>query len=118
MFLSCLFNPFVAMERVASFFWNIPLPMAATGSIGSGYSTAYTRREIEGFCRAAGSPIVWSGSYFFLLEAHVLIERVFGLRKGPYAARLSRVENVIRALPIVRWFGHHWVFVIEKREGR
>ena len=50
-----------------------------------------------------------------LLEAHVLIERLFGVTRGPYATRWTRVEHVLRAIPVVRWFGHHWVFVLEKR---
>ena len=113
--LSCLCNPLVAVERVASFFLDIPLPLAATGSIAGGYSTAFTRRDIEAFSRAAGLRVGWCASYFFLLEAHVLIERLFGVTRGPYATRWTRVEHVLRAIPVVRWFGHHWVFVLEKR---
>ena len=45
----------------------------------------------------------------------MLIERLFGVTRGPYATRWTRVEHVLRAIPVVRWFGHHWVFVLEKR---
>lgn len=114
-----IINPLIILERILGFVYpGVLAPKNLLYEDGPScrfYHTSFSRTEIISIIKEANLEIVSCFSYFYLPGVNELLGKLNPqMTQNDYCRYLYPLEKILARIPLIRWFGGHWMMILKK----
>jgi len=79
------------------------------------YHTSFSKTELFSLIDNVKLEIISNFSYFFLPGLHELLGKInHRMTENDYLHLFFPVEKILINIPLIKWFGDHWLMILKK----